>query len=201
MTDKNLLAIFEVVMEEKKERFAIYGEYELTDEWDHYNNPYKYPDFYDLSAYHIVRGKEIPYQPKGHTWTGRRYCEEDMIRGFVSNQILPVEPYYTKIFLEEGLQKLVDSYIREENIVMKDGNFFIPKLILGNTMWQYELMLITNNYFYYAYYDETLMYDVKEKSLVSDNYFASVGYWDSIENISSGKEELVWGEMPEDFNS
>ena len=41
------------------------------------------------------------------------------------------------------------------------------------------------------------MLSTDSKEIVSDNYFAEVGFWDSIENIKNGKEIHLWGELPE----
>ena len=41
------------------------------------------------------------------------------------------------------------------------------------------------------------MFTTDTHEVVSDNYFAEVGYWDSIQNIDNNTETLIWGELPE----
>ena len=43
-----------------------------------------------------------------------------------------------------------------------------------------------------------LMLTFPERNIVSDNYFAEIGYFESLENIQNGKEKLLWGELPEE---
>ena len=40
------------------------------------------------------------------------------------------------------------------------------------------------------------MLDTSDHFLLSDNEFAEMGYWDSIEEIQNGSDTLLWGELP-----
>ena len=55
-----------------------------------------------------------------------------------------------------------------------------------------ELVMVTDQYIYYADYDKMLMLRTDDHTIVSDNYFAEVEYEDSIENIKEGKEMVIW---------
>ena len=193
MGKAELLAIFEV----EGNKYNIYGNYEIENDTDYMGNPYMYPEFSELSAKQIVDGKEVDFKPTGCTWTGRGYVVEDMISDFLAKEILDSKFYKTN-YIESGLQKIIDYYHREDNIVTIRNGLRIPKYILSNEMFGiYELTLVTNEYIYYMYADRVLMFSTDTHEVVSDNYFAEVGYWDSIQNIDNNTETLIWGELPE----
>ena len=191
--DQKLLAIFEVVIEGKKEKFSIYGEYEVETGKDCSNNEYIFPQFYSVSAKRVVDKTEMDYMPPGETWAGRKYTPEDMIQGFMASMIRKCS-IYTNIYLDAKLQEIVAFY--DESALTVNG-LDIPKRILDESMYcLYELTLVTQEFIYYIYDDSCLMLCTKNHEVVSDNYFASVGYWDSVEDIKTGKETLLWGKLP-----
>ena len=83
----------------------------------------------------------------------------------------------------------------------KDGKIEkIPNIILHNDMYLvYELLLVTDKYIYYAYDDLTLVLDIKDRTLISDNSFACDGLLETLENIRSGEEKALYLEKIEDF--
>lgn len=195
MADQKLLAVFEVTMNGSPKRFSIYGDYEVETGQDYNNKDYNYPEFYDLVAKSVENGKETDYQPTGTTWAGRKYVVADMIQSYIAS-LIHGGTLYNKIYLDDGLQKLVDFYNTEEKIATTVNGVNIPKWILDNSMNIYELILVTNEFIYYCFYDEYYMLRTSNHEVVSDNYFAEVGYMESIENIAKGTEELIWGELP-----
>lgn len=187
------LAVFDVM--ELKKTFSIYGDYKISTCKDCDKAEYKYPEFYDLTAKQSVEGLETDYQPAGETWHGRKYDVEDMIREFLEALIRNATGY-SKIYLDPVLQEIVDWYLADDNIAVTVDNLKIPKRILATGMYyEFELALVTDEFIYYEFYDELIMLDAKTHEIVSDNYFASVGYDDSIENITSGKETLIYGHI------
>lgn len=193
MGKEELLATFEV----EDNKYNIYGNYEIENDTDYMGNPYIYPEFSELSAKQIVDGKEVDFKPTGCTWAGRDYVVEDMISDFLAKEILD-NKLYKAYYIESGLQKIIDYYHHEDNIVTVRNGLRIPKYILSNEMFGiYELTLVTNEYIYYMYADRVLMFSTDTHEVVSDNYFAEVGYWDSIQNIDNNTETLIWGELPE----
>lgn len=201
MTDEKLLATF--VAEEIKEKFNIYGNYDVETGYAYSDSgkiEYKYPEFYNITATRITDGKEESYTPTGTTWAGRKYVVNDMIESVISALIMG-NTLFTKIYLDNGLQEILDSYMRDDNIAITVNGLKIPKVILGRHLYDlYQLTLVTDTFIYY-YSDEDdamLMLRTEDHSIVSDNYFAEVGYTDSIENVKSGKETLLWGELPKD---
>ena len=187
---EKLLVTFEV----EGDTFNIYGSYEC----DKNTGKYTYPEFYDLTAKKIIGGKEVDYEPHGQSWTGRNYMVEDLIRDFIAKSTVN-SLLYSTIFIESGLQDIINQFNKAEAIVLTVGDLQIPKAIMSYDLYNiYELVLVTNDYIYYACDDMTLMFTTSTHEIVSDNYFAEVGYWDSVENVKSGKETLLWGELPEE---
>lgn len=194
MAEKKLLATFEV----EGDTFNIYGSYECDTTTDNNKNKYTYPEFYDLTAKQIINGKEVDYEPHGQTWTGRNYMVEDMIQDFIAKSMVN-SLLYSTIFIESGLQDIVNQFNNAEAIVLTVDNLQIPKAIMSHDLYNiYELALVTNDYIYFMCDDMTLMFTTDTHEIVSDNYFAEVGFFDSVENIKSGKENLLWGELPEE---
>lgn len=123
---------------------------------------------------------------------------EDMIQDFIAKSMVN-SLLYSTIFIESGLQDIVNQFNNAEAIVLTVDNLQIPKAIMSHDLYNiYELALVTNDYIYYMCDDMTLMFTTDTHEIVSDNYFAEVGFFDSVENIKSGKENLLWGELPEE---
>lgn len=189
--DQKLLAVFEVPVKGQTTRFSIYGDYEILE----IEETFHIAEFSNLKAYTVYEDKEIPYTPIGVTWVGRHYEVEDMIKGFLENLIMQGD-LYTKIYLNEELWRMVLEYHKE--VVLID-DISITKHILNSCYnGTYELLMVTSDNIYYINDDMTLMLTFPERNLVSDNYFAEVGYFESLENIQNGKEKLLWGELPEE---
>lgn len=193
------LAEFEV----KGERYIVYGDYEIQQgsyyDYDNHNKEsYDYPEFTSLSAKVVKDGKEIDFTPSGVSWTGHKYDICDMIQDFLAKQI-QYSKRYKKVYIDKGLQKMIDWYHSDIAIVYK--LLQIPKRVLSVDMYElYKLVLVTSEYIYYMYDDSCLMLDAENHEVVSDNSFASGGYFESVENIKNGKnnETLIWGELPKE---
>lgn len=186
------------------ETYNVYGEYDIeTDKELDYTTgekpefaEYKYPDFYDITVKKVIDGKEEDYVVTGETWAGRKYISRDVIESVIAASIRG-DDSVTIISLEDGLQKLVNEYKSDVAIsyLAKD----IPKKILSVNMYSlYQLLLVTDKYIYYAHDGEFLMMNAESHEIISDNYFAEVGLNDSIEDVRSGAEMLMYGELPEE---
>ena len=187
-----------------EETFNVYGEYDIETgkELDYTTGgkpefvEYKYPEFYDITVKKIVDGKEKDYTVTGETWAGRKYVSRDVIESVIA-AFIRNDDAVNILSLEDGLQKLVDEYKSDVaiNYLTKD----IPKKILSVNMYSlYQLLMVTDKYIYYAHDDEFLMMDTENHGIISDNYFAEVGLNDSIEDVRSGAEMLMYGELPEE---
>lgn len=186
---KKLLATFEVLVEEKKKRFTIYGEFEIEEGMDHNSKTYRYPEFFNVTASEVVEEQEKDYTPKSVSWSGVKYEPADMIEDFLQNLIRNTDTY-TEVYLDEELKKLVDYY-KADSISLEGKT--LPKRILGGVnLYPYELYLATDKYVYYAYYDNYMVFDINDYSILAHNEFAENSYMESIENIKNGTEIKLW---------
>ena len=196
---KKKLVEFEV----KEEHYIVYGNY-VINHGTFYNFEkkesvnYDYPEFDSLNAKIVKDEKEFDYSPSGTTFAGHKYDVSDMIQDFLAKQI-QYSLLYKAVYVEEGLQNLIDSY--RSDIALTFNEVPIPKKVLSNDMYDlYELQLVTSEFIYYMDYDRCLMLSVDSHEVVSDNYFALEGFFDSVEKIRTGnpEETLIWGTIPEE---
>lgn len=200
LSQKTGKKLVEFEVEEKK--YTVYGEYELKQGtfFDEENNrgTYEYPEFCSLSAKVTEDGNELDYNPEGVSWSGRKYTVADMIQDFLSKQMM-YSKLYKAVYVEEGLQELIDWY--HFDVAGVFNLLQIPKRILSNDCYDlFELQLVTSKYIYYMCNESCLMLNLADHSVLSDNSFACDGYMTSVENIRSGNcdEVLVWGKLPEE---
>ena len=201
--EKKLLATF--YMEEINDTFNIYGSYEIetVEEIDLQatgNNKIKikHPEFYNIRITKLVNEKEEDYLPSGSSWTGRKYDALDVLNSFIAALIRGDEAY-TKIFVDEGLQEVVEYYTTESAVTAK-GKTIPARIFDSSLIYSYQLLMVTDTFIYYCDDDSIIMLNTEDHTIVSDNYFAEVGYNDSVENIRGGSETLIWGELPEQEN-
>lgn len=200
MGKAELLAAFEV----DGNKYNIYGRFDIEEssEFDISSTlmkkiKFNHPEFYDITAKKVTDGVEEDYTPTGETWLGRKYVPADMIQ-FLVSALTRGDNNYKSFYLNKKLQDVVKEYTNYEMIATTVNNIPVNKRVLSNNMYDlYQLMLVTNTYAYYVKDDAILMISIEDHSIVSDNYFAEVGYWDSIQNIDNNTETLIWGELPE----
>lgn len=194
----NRLVKFQIKINQTLATFNIYGTYTVS-----MNGKHPYPEFNGLTATIEVGTAEEPYIPDTKNWHGESYNVEDMIQDHIASLIQQRTSYNT-LYLDDGLKDLVDVYTKDENIILTVKDLKIPKYVLSSNMYDiYELTMITDKYIYYVHDDQALMLDTNTHEIISDNYFASVGYMDSIELITKGSNEeiLLWGEIPKEMLS
>lgn len=185
-----------VEFEVKGKRYVVYGEYDLEQSKDFNEVSYEYPVFDSLYAKLVENATEIDFVPSGETWIGRKYDVCDMIQDFLAKQIQH-SLLYKSLYIEEGLKELIDSF--HSDIALTFNELPIPRRVLSNDMFDvYELQLVTSEFIYYMNYDRCLMLSADSHEVVSDNYFASEGFIDSVDNIRNGnaEETLIWGTIP-----
>ncbi len=193
LNDKKI-ATFEIEIDRKKTKFNIYGLYSIKKNHD----GKKYPEFSDLAAYVVSdeNGDEVYYTPEGKNWAGVTYTVEDMIQQCLMD-LSQMGSTFCNVVLDEQLQKMINEYLQDAILI---GEKAIPKCIFGEMMNRYELFMVTNKYIYYIHDDSLQMYDYETRNKISDNYFAEIGYIDSVDAIKSGEETLILGELPEQKN-
>lgn len=182
------------VLERTGETLEICGDVSIEKGNAQSEADYSYPEFSNLSAKKQEGDSLVDYCPTGATWAGREYDVEDMIASVISYAILGI-PGCRVLFMEDSLQTMVDEYrMNSVNI----GDQQIPRTALYVNLYElYELALVTDSYIYYQCADQVLMLSIANGSVVSDNYFAEVGFWESVEAIRKGEEKILYGELPE----
>lgn len=180
----------------EKGTFVVFGEYEIEKSTDMYNRSYEYPEFSNLTAKKKESDVLVDYEPDGTSWSGRHYDVEDMITECISNSMLG-NSLFNVTYLDDGLRNLIQEYMQETSVVV-DGKGVSKRILHGSMLNVYTLELVTNEYIYYLNGDEFLMVGTESREVISDNYFASIGYSDSIESVRDGNEVLLYGELPEE---
>ena len=189
LTEQELRLIAIFVVAEKT--YEIYGSYEICANKDYHLKEYSYPEFCDLTAEIIEGNKKSNFVPGGVKWSGDKYDVEDMITDLLFKNIVGNKEYQI-LYLDEALKQLVETY-RMEKISLEERE--LPFRMLGKDLYEiFELTLVTDKFIYYGCGEDMLMFDTDADGLdiISDNYFASVGFYDSCENIQNGKEKLLW---------
>lgn len=187
-----LLVSFWIDCDGTEKLFHVYGEYNTEFYTPVSGGEFPYPEMKDLSAtVTLDNGKEIPYTPEGYTFSGRKYCPDDMICGCICAMIQGDSSYHPE-YVEDGLQELVDVY-RKETVPISD-TVSVPKHILnGISFFIYEIALATDQFIYYASEgEEVIMLSTESMKVISDNYFAGDGLYQSVERIKNGEETLLW---------
>ena len=164
--------------------------------WIHY----PYCEFSDITVTQVVNGEEIIYEPKGYRWNGTKYCAESMLEYLIA-ALIRKDSTFEVCDLNKELGAVVEWYHKPENIVFDCNGNPVPRLILGNDLYlSFELSLVTDKYIYYLRDDLALMLSTETHEIISDNYFADVGFWESVASIrkKDGNETLLWGTIPED---
>lgn len=168
--------------------FEIHGDTKETI-LDFSDNPYL--DFSDIEMYEIKEGTQTPYEPVATAWaTGRKLtvydATDDVINRMVRNQTEDFEVLYVR----EDIKEFVDNYRKNKALVFAERE--IPYRIINNKyISAYELHLATDSFLYYMNCDEMIMLRTASGELVSDNYFAEVGYYESLEAIEKGEEKKL----------
>ena len=193
MIKKGKICTFEIEIQGKMERFSIYGKYTIETGKDDSLCDYKYLEFEDIVATKAVGMKEVFYEPTGVSWAGSKYDASDMCGAFISNLTFSSNQY-TKVYIQPDLEEMVGEYLTDE---IEVGNLSIPRRVLSCNMRAYTLLLATDSFLYYGDGEDLIMLATEDRRIVSDNYFAEVGFWQSVEAIETGEEKHLWGDLPE----
>lgn len=164
----------------------VYGDLKIVDE-----NESKYPEINDIIVNEKISKTETEFIISGAAWNGRKYDNYDIVTSSISSYLREDVSSYIVSEVCDELQQLIDFY-KIDKLIINDRD--IPKKILfGYDMHVYELTVVTNKYIYYTYDDMIVMLDINDGSVISDNYFAEVGFFDSKENVDNGDEKLIYG--------
>lgn len=185
-----------------KLQFCVYGTYrweKMEHNSDTYVAAFPYPVFEHLRVTQVSEEKEVLYEPQGTRSSDVPKIFKAIATRALATEIMgTVAEMFQMLFLDEGLRKFVDHFRSEENYVLSISGLPIYRYIVsGNLRECLELNMVTDAFIYYSQYG---MFDVLGSSdhrLVSDNELADNCYLDSVENIRSGTEKLLWGKIPE----
>ena len=156
-------------------------------------------EFEDVKILEFINGSYEPFMITNKTWTGYQIDEDDAFADVLSRysrNVSGFEALYVHDSIRAVLEKLETGDIIAENgrNIPKEviNGFFVGSSgsfdILG-------LLLVTDKYTYYAVDEnDAIMLDTATGELISDNYFASVGLYDSLEAIKTGEETLIYAE-------
>ena len=188
----NLLIRFSLLYEGKEREFEIYGNVTIETNEDIVNeSSYPYPEFNELTAKEILKdGKSVEYVPTGHTFTGHQIDEYNMIMDVLSTLMFSPNKYKVS-YMHEELHNLLNAYT--DKILLTHQEKGIPERILrGGFSAPFYLELMTDKFIYYTYDEACVMLDTNSREVISDNYFASVGYFKSLEAIEAREETKIW---------
>ena len=180
--------------------YNVYGNYTFEEgEEAESSNEFHFqrPIFSDVYATQLLDGKEIPYVPTKRSWNGRRFVVDDMLENVLAYHILGNTQTCQLLYIEEGLKAFIDSFHTDDNFVLEVSGLKIYKHALSLDLSDLlTLNLVTKECIYYVSDCKFYMLDTSDHFLLSDNEFAEMGYWDSIEEIQNGSDTLLWGELP-----
>lgn len=143
-------------------------------------------------------GIAVDYEPTEVNWAGVKYTTEDMITSVMFEYMAGRIRYID--YLCPKLKDVLDFYTKQRVSDMKPGVSAFDNwplhLLKGGDM-VYSLLMITDKAVYYSQYDELLMFlpeGVSERRLIllADNYFATTGFYSSVESIKAGNEQLIY---------
>ena len=185
-----------------KLQFCVYGTYrweKMEHNGDAYVAAFLYPVFEHLRVTQVSGGKEAPYEPQGTRPSDAPKIFKAIATRALATEIMgTVAEMFQMLFLDEGLRKFVDHFRSEENYVLSISGLPIYKYIVsGNLRECLELNMVTDAFIYYSQYGMFDALGTTDHRLVSDNELADNCYLDSVENIRSGTEKLLWGKIPE----
>lgn len=172
-----------IVADGQRRKFEFEGNVKIIEE-----GPDPYAEFEDLCIYeHTEGGREI-FEPEGITWHGEKidaeYAINDVLCGYSRNETED----YEVLFICEELEKFAGRY--KSKIALTYETRDIPYRILHGAFCEtYFLFFATNEYLFYMRDDtDVVMLQTHDGGVVSDNYFATVGYDQSEEAVHSGEE-------------
>lgn len=164
----------------KNRHFLFEGDVEMGDEIS----------FDDLEVKEVENETVTPFIITAKTWIGQQLTPYDAIGDVLSKYTRGATDFHL-ISMYEPLKTYLDELTKDCVIV---GDKAIPKKIVYDSLLnEYELLYATDRYIYYTEFgDSYLMLATDTRELLATSFFAECGYWDSVENVASGKEVLLY---------
>lgn len=140
------------------------------------------------NVYKETDGVLSPFVIKAVNWFGERQTPTDALRDVAGRITRNETGTLTVNYIWPVLKKALDKFKKYPAIT---GDRVIPYFIynMGNIA---NLVYATDRFLYYLYeYEGLLMFRTEDGTIVSDNEFAEIGYWNSKENVEKGIERLL----------
>ena len=132
------------------------------------------------NVYKETDGVLSPFVIKAVNWFGERQTPTDALRDVAGRITRNETGTLTVNDIWPVLKKALDKFKKYPAIT---GDRVIPYFIynMGNIA---NLVYATDRFLYYLYeYEGLLMFRTEDGTIVSDNEFAEIGYWNSKENV------------------
>lgn len=182
LNSKNyILAEFYLMVEGVKRHFKFIGEVALDNDCLEFDN---------IFIMELTDGKLSEFKITATTWAGITIDEDDAMADVISRYSRK-DTTMEMISLHDTLKDYV-AKLDEAGTVNVNGRE-IPKSIYYEwDMREYELILATEEYLYYANLNYTVLLDAKTSELIADDNFADNGYCGSVVNIAKGTETMFY---------
>ena len=132
----------------------------------------------------------MKYSPNQKTWQGDTLTEEDAVYEVIFMAECDAAGMAGIIYMDACIKDVISYYQKE--YVEYDSRRIPLKICRGEFADLYELRLVTDHYIFYGCDDMLLMLRTENGELVSDNYFAEIGYCEELEDISKGKVQVLY---------
>lgn len=161
-------------------RFIFEGDVEIGNEIS----------FNNLEVKEVKADTVVPFEITAKTWPGYELTPDDAIGDVLSQYTRGVIDFHL-ISMYEPLKAYLDE-LKNDCIIVGDLEF--PKKIVYDAFLdEYDLIYVTDQYTYYSdCFDSYLMLDTDTRYSIAIGCFAYSGYEDSVENVTSGKEKLLY---------
>lgn len=171
--------------------FRFWGNFTFESE-ERVDEEFLFPEFYDLELEKkSEEGSYEPFTPNHEHWNGTKVEIEDMLNTAVNAFVFERKEIYTS-YLHKELKEWAKTY--RDDVALTVNGKQIPKRIftsdLNNCM---NLILVTDEFIYYGYGSQIVMFGTEEHELCSDNYFAEARLMESYENIALQTETRLLG--------
>lgn len=166
--------------EGKNRHFLFEGDVEMGDEIS----------FYHLEVKEVEDETVTPFVITAKTWAGLQLTPYDAIGDVLSKYTRGATDFHL-ISMYEPLKIYLDE-LKKDCVIVGD-KAISQKIVYDSFFNEYELMYATDQYIYYTEFgDSYLMLATDSIELLATNFFAECGYLDSVENVASDKEVLLY---------
>ena len=152
------------------------------------------PLFSNIALQKVVDGNAIDWTPTATTWAGIPINGEDAMESMLGRFTANDETVEV-LYLNDEIQKFVAQYKGE--IAFEYEGHKIPKYIYHGFDGTLDLAFATDHFCYYGL-EDLIMLRTNNGELVSDNAFAEIGLFESVQGVKEGEEKHLYGDMPAD---